>query len=136
MQHVPALCHCNLLNFQPVTPGAADGSWLLVQGSVQGLLTRHIASGKTPQAASTSSAISAATGKGGVGMLSALGSALSWGYTEVFDPSAKLIKRTPSGLPVSEIVVTAMRDGKLRVLVLTKASLECWMVSQTMEWMV
>ena len=61
-------------------------------------------------------------------MLNALGSALSWGYTEVFDPSAKLIRRTPSGLPVSDIVVTATVDGRLRVLVLTTGSVECWMV--------
>ena len=64
----------------------------------------------------------------GAGVLGALGSALSWGYAEVFDPSAKLVKRTPCGRPVADIHVVALDAGRLRVTLLTDVSVECWTV--------
>ena len=108
-------------------PGTADGSWLLVQGSTQGLLTKHLNASRA--AAPTSSAQHpASTLAKGAGVLGALGSALSWGYAEVFDPSAKLVKRTPCGRPVADIHVAALDAGRLRVTLLTDVSVECWMV--------
>ena len=110
-------------------PGTADGSWLLVQGSTQGLLTKHLNASRGAAPASTSSAqYPASTLAKGAGVLGALGSALSWGYAEVFDPSAKLVKRTPCGRPVADIHVVALDAGRLRVTLLTDVSVECWTV--------
>ncbi len=63
-------------------------------------------------------------------MLGKLGSALSWTYAEVFDPSAKLIKRAPTaGHAVCDIHVSTLDHGRLMVVVLTDAAVDCWAVS-------
>lgn len=101
----------------PVFVGAAgmpDGSWLALQGSAQGIITRHVKARITQQEAK--------------GMLGKIGSVISWGYSEAFDPSAKLIKKTPSGRPVVDVHVVALDASRLRITVLTDACVESWLV--------
>lgn len=100
--------------------GCADGSWMLVQGSSGGLHTRQLNAGGSAQDAR--------------GVLGKIGSALSWGYAEAFDPSAKIVKRTPSGRPVVDVAVVVLDASRLRVLVLTDASIDCWLVSMHAAW--
>lgn len=96
--------------------GCSNGSWTLVQGSTQGLLTREMAA-RVPSSDAK-------------GVLGKLGSAISWGYTEAFDPSAKILKRVPSGRPVVAVHCAVLDAARLRVTLLTDQSIDCWLVSK------
>ena len=95
--------------------GASDGSWFLVQGSTQGIYTKHLA---TESAAHPEPR----------GMLGALGSALSWGYNEAFNPSAKYIKRTASCRRAVGIACIPVDASRVKFLVLSDTTVDCWLV--------
>jgi hypothetical protein len=98
--------------------GFSDGSWVLVQGSPQGLVS-HLLNAPPSSRSETKPS-----------MLGKLGSALTWTYTEVFDPSAKFIKRNPTiGHSVINIHVHAVDSNRFRVVLLTESAVDLWQVT-------
>ncbi|GAX78191.1 hypothetical protein CEUSTIGMA_g5633.t1 [Chlamydomonas eustigma] len=98
--------------------GFSDGSWALVQGSPQGLVSRLLNTHLDSRTECKPS------------MLGKLGSALSWTYTEVFDPSAKFIKRSPTtGQSVIDVHVHPLDSNRYRVLLLTETAVDLWQVT-------
>lgn len=93
---------------------STNGSWYLIQGSTQGIFTKQLAVSAAQQESK--------------GVLGALGSVISYAYTEAFDPSAKYIKKSPSGRPAIAVHVTPVDATHIRVFLLNDQSLDCWMV--------
>lgn len=92
----------------------SDGSWIMLQCSPSGIFTKHLA-------------LSAA-GSESRGVLGALSSAITWAYTDTFDPCAKFLRKQPAGRPASSVSVEAVDSTHFRVLLMSPQAVDCWLV--------
>ena len=102
--------------------GLSDGSWALLQGSTsQGILSKRI-----NQKALTHSTPITSSSSSLPPLLTKLTSAVAWGLQEAFDPSARILRKTPGSGGVASIQILSVDTTKVRVLILYEASLDCW----------
>lgn len=110
---------------------ASDGSWYLLHGGT-GSSNVGMRRLNVPGAAA-----GAGNGGSGGGLLGRLGSVVSWGYGEVFDPLRKFMHKAPSNRPALSASLAAApgcAPGQLRVLLLTEQSVDCWLVRGMRQW--
>lgn len=100
--------------------GAADGSWVLLHCTSQGVSTKHLVP-PPPGAADASLAAR--------GVLGALGSLVSAAYTEAFVPIRKYLKAEAACSPVLGVRLQQVDHQRWKVYVATQATLDCWLVS-------